>query len=271
MVNGEPVTVGGTEQEPTYSFVMPALDAVITAEFISDGVQLGIPAVVQNETLRTVTITAVPGAESYTIELYDTFESAETGTDPVAWAEGITTTGAAIQLRHISNYQGDATRILPDGYIPAGIGASNGPPARPDEEYGRDDNNLIPGAYWIRVRAVADPDSGRTDSGLSSVPAETAVHIISMGPTETRDIIEKYFTGGGVAADLKNPNSPLRLVDIRSGSGDTLNTPAEQRAHGTIRFFDEVRYFGGITYDYLMDPELGGKVFPNKDATILLL
>jgi len=108
-----------------------------------------------------------------------------------------------VRLIQYENLNGsNATRILPAGYTPGGIGESYF--AGPAPSAG-DTTNLKPGQYWFRIQAVAADTSVNTDSNLS---ARIGPFTVAMGPDEARDLIE---------ANLANVGTSFRIVDLRGG------------------------------------------------------
>ncbi|MCL2200439.1 MAG: S-layer homology domain-containing protein [Oscillospiraceae bacterium] len=236
------------------TFVIPAFGAT----------QLAAPVVTQNQSYRWLFYIPVEGATGYNVYAFATFEDAQEGTNYVAVArnvvetEGSTSTGGTtggtapevpdghnrIDVRLIQ-FEGEATRTLPTGYIPGGIGDS----FYPGDRQG-DTTNLKPGQYWFRLRAISSEDNV-TDSELSAV--NELPFTIAMGPSELRAYLE---------ANLDRIGTPtLRLVDLRN--------PAEFADEGNMRFFEEADRYVWADFD---TQEKAEEIFgTDKSITIIVV
>ena len=229
--------------------------------------QLATPEVTQNQNYRWLFYIPVEGADSYDVYAFATFEDAVAGTDYVAVArnvvetEGSTSTGGTtggtapdvpeghnrIDVRLIQ-FEGEATRTLPAGYTPAGIGDSWFPGTGQG-----DTTNLVPGQYWFRMRATST-DNAVNSSELSAV--NELPFTIAMGPDEVRAYLE---------ANLDRIGTPsLRLIDLRG--------PAEFADEGNLRFFEEADRYVWADFDTQEKAEeIFGHVDNKGAVTILLL
>ncbi|MCL2226292.1 MAG: S-layer homology domain-containing protein [Oscillospiraceae bacterium] len=194
--------------------------------------QLATPNVKQQQNYRWLFYIPVEGAASYNVYAFATFEAAQVGTDYVAVARGVVETEGPVSPEapeghnridvRLLQFEGEATRDLPAGYTPAGIGDSFFPGAGQG-----DTTNLKPGQYWFRMRAVSD-DASVADSGLSEVQEFPLT--IAMGPDELRALIEANIDSIGTT-----PQDTFRLIDLRNA--------AEFADEGNLRFFDEADRF----------------------------
>ena len=191
------------------SFAVPAL-AEVTPVPAS---QLLPPVVTSNlGSQRQYTLAYVTDAVSYTIFAFDTLDAAQTGniSQAVAWTTipYFSTATYTVSMR-FQTFLGPATRPLPAGYTPAGLGTTNagGLPG-----YGAYTTNLIPGVYWLRAMAnAAIPANNSPLSVLNPVAGQGLV--IAMGPDEARALIQSRF------ADI---GTTLQILDLRplSEAGD---------------------------------------------------
>lgn len=136
--------------------------------------------------------------------------------------------------------------------------------------------NLRPGAYWIRVQAVA---ANAADNSDLSVLAQTRQFgeydleelpiTIAIGASEVREIIENRFDEIGTT---------LRLVDLRPNIPDP-GVYYEYWTEGFVRFVDErlVNLHWGsaarttaTNTEYMCDDEVLAAL-PDFDATILVI
>ena len=230
----------------TLSFVMAF--SMITPAF--GATQLDTPVVEQNQNFRWLIYTPVEGATGYNVYAFATHADAVAGTDYVAVARNVvetigsttaggTTLATAPEIPEGQNridvrllqFEGDATRTLPAGYTPAGLGDS----WFPGDAQGNT-TNLKPGQYWFRLRAVSDDDTIQS-SELSAVNAMPFT--IAMGPDEFRAFVEANLDKIGTPA--------LRFVDLRN--------PAEFAAEGNVRFFTAEDRHLGATFATQEDAE----------------
>jgi hypothetical protein len=163
-----------------------------------------------------------------------------------------------VRLLQYENLNGsDATRVLPAGYTPGGVGdsyfAGDGT---------GDTTNLRPGQYWFRIEAVA----ANAQNFNSDLSARIGPFTVSMGPDEVRGLIEAWVAAylaanpgadyAQITAAMRGSQSTLRLVDVRGA--------AEIGDEGYPRFFTD-RFTIAAT-------EAGNATnLPRKDATILVL
>jgi hypothetical protein len=224
---------------------------------------------------RAIIYTPDPEALNYNVYVFDSLEAAIAGTvdDAVAVSRGVTHTAQSsasggttmllppvvadgdrlidVRLLRYDNLNGsDATRDLPQGYIPGGRGdsyfAGNGL---------GDTTNLRPGQYWFRIQAVARADSEYSDSGLSN---RIGPFTVTMGPDEARDLIEAR------RAEIGNtPAATLRLIDLRG--------PAEFAQEGNVRFFDDRRLPATFNANQAAAEAIFGHEDDKDAVTILLL
>jgi hypothetical protein len=205
----------------------------------------GNPA--QHTQFRSLVFEPISGATGYNVVAYATKADAEGDANRVAIAKNVqptitsqttggtmgtptfqlTGTQKAIDVRLIQfeDVKPGATRDLPVGYTPAGLGDTY----FPGDGTG-DKTNLKPGQYWFRLQAVdaADPTA---DSGLSAIYADGDAFSIATGPDEARDLLEPLLAAGklGTTAD-----ADFRIVDLRANP--------EFGDEGYIRFSAGNRY-----------------------------
>jgi len=158
------------------------------------------------------------GAASYVMYVFDCRDAANEAT--VATARNLAVASAAFaatgeriatDMRMITftelNGSG-AVRTLPEGYTPAGLGAS-APAAGSDR--GLNTTNLRPGQYIIRVVAIP-ADAATYAPGISAAPPAAANQSwfnIAMGPSELRSYIESRIDDVGTT---------LRIVCVRNNT-----------------------------------------------------
>jgi len=206
--------------------------SIASPAFAAD--QLATPEVTQNQNYRWLFYIPVEGATGYDVYAFRTYADAQAGTNYVAVSRNVietdgststggTTGGTAPEVPEGNNridvrllqFTGEATRTLPAGYTPAGLGDS----FYPGDRQG-DTTNLKPGQYWFRLRAVSDDNNVR-NSELSEV--NELPFTIAMGPDEVRAYLEANLDRIGT--------STLRLIDLRN--------PAEFEDEGNVKFFDD--------------------------------
>ena len=197
----------------------------------------------QHIQFRSLVFEPVPGATGYNVYAYGSKADAEADANRLAVAEnvgatlGSQTTGGtlrtqAVQLEgdeilidvrliQFNDIQAGATRSLPAGYLPAGLGDAY----FPGDAKG-DTTNLKPGQYWFRIQAV-NADNPDINSGLSELLPDGETYSIAYGPNEGRDAIEPLLAAGKLGT---TPEADLRIVDLRG--------PTEFSDEGYIRFSD---------------------------------
>ena len=167
----------------------------------------------------------VEGAGSFRVYAFNNRDAAVNATAATvrslaaAWAT-IPATGERIATdARMIVFEGPATRALPEGFKPAGLGASM--PAAGSEN-GAYETNLVPDQYWFRVMAIPANRRTHSSSELSAVHTATQSFNIAMGPDEARAYIE---------GRLDDIGTTLRLIDIRFGATESGN-------EGFLRFFE---------------------------------
>ena len=176
---------------------------------------------------RSLIFEAVAGATGYNVFAYATLDDAKADRNPVAVAENVAptiesiSTGGTMGQLPMELVGGEvlidvrliqfkalipgATRELPAGYTPAGLGDTYCP-----GDGSGDKTNLKPGQYWFRMQAVA-PEGV---SALCDFYDDGDAFSIAMGPDEARAKIEETFIAKG------NPGTTLdssfRIVDVRA-------------------------------------------------------
>ena len=211
------------------------------AQQITEGVGLGNSAL--HASCRSLVFEPVEGATGYNVYAYATKADAEADTNRVAVAENAQptlpskspngTTAAAsitpledevlidVRLIQFKDIKEGATRTLPEGYTPAGMGDT----WFPGDGTG-DTTNLKPGQYWFRVQA-ADAKTPANNSDLSGIYEDGDAFSIAVGPDEAKDMIE------GLLA-TKKLGDTLRIVDLRGA--------AEFSDEGIVRFAETDRH-----------------------------
>ena len=228
------------------SLFLPAAlanDKLATPVFIPKGaVQIIEGTGVGNSALhassRALVYEPVEGATGYDVYAFVTLEDALAGENPVAISRnaqptagsdstGGTTSAGTVQLEdneslidvrliQFEDVVEGATRDLPEGYTPAGMG-DTWMPGLPGSG---DQTNLKPGQYWFRMAAV-DVDNPSRNSDLSDLYEDEHAFTISMGPDEARALIEELLL-------TKELGDTLRIVDLRGA--------AEWSDEGVLRF-----------------------------------
>ena len=199
---------------------------------------------------RQVTWDRIDGAVSYDLYVFVSLDDARNGENAVARAN--------IAQPEEGDIQFDFRSITFEEIDDSGV--TWPPEVVEDENFVRGlfmalGNNLRPGSYWLRVRAIAaDPANNSELSELASNPLfagedpQNLPIIIAMGPSEGRQIIEQRFDELGTS---------LFLVDVRR--------------------VDEYWDRGWIRFDtWMLDahsamPETQVRELLPLDATILLL
>jgi|GEM_PF-4620109 len=261
------------------AFVMATASFVPAQTVLAASGQLDAPVVSQTSgtagaagpspVSREVSWESVNGAVSYDLYVFDNLADARAGDNAVA----------RVNIPHPAS--GDITldfRQITFTEIDES-GAIYGPEVVNDANFVRGlhtSGNLRPGAYWIRVRAVASNASDNSELSdlaqnrqFASFDLEELPIVIALGPSEAREIMETRFNEIG---------SSLRLIDLRPNvAHETLYY--EFWTEGFIRFFDErltnihwssEEQTQPINPDFMTDEEVF-EALPDLDATILLL
>jgi len=167
----------------------------------------------------------VEGAGSFRVYAFNNRDAAVNATAAtahslaVAWST-IPATGERIATdARMIVFEGPATRELPVGFKPAGLGASAPAAGSVNGAY---ETNLVPDQYWFRVMAIPANPGVNSPSELSVVHTATQSFNIAMGPDEARAYIE---------GRLDDIGTTLRLIDIRFGATESGN-------EGFLRFFE---------------------------------
>ena len=217
---------------------------------------------------RNLSWEAVPGAVSYDLYVFNSLADARAGRNPVASAS-IPQAEDEISL--------DFRQIMFEELD--GSGVTYGPQIVNNRNFIRAlhvTGNLRPGAYWVRVRAIAEDES--ENSELSALPMnrqfadydpEELPITIAMGSSEVRELIETRFDELG---------DTLRLVDLRPNIPDP-GIFYELWTEGYIRFYEErlINIHWGseertteANTAFMSDEEVLAAL-PDLDATILFL
>ncbi|MDR0490567.1 MAG: rhodanese-like domain-containing protein [Oscillospiraceae bacterium] len=201
----------------------------------------------QHTQFRSFIFEPVEGATGYTVYAYATKADAVADTNRVAVAEnvgptaGSTSTGGTmatatvklegdeqlidVRLLQFEDIKEGATRTLPSGYVPAGLGDTYSP-----GDGSGDKTNLKPGQYWFRLQAVDEANPSK-NSELCKIYDDGDAFSISLGPTEAKDLLEPLLAAGKLGT---TPDADFRIVDLRG--------PAEFSDEGYIRFSEVNRY-----------------------------
>ena len=197
---------------------------------------------------RSLIFNIIDGATGYNVYAYATKADAEKDTNRVAESlnaqetvQSASTGGTMsqspmaledgemlidIRLIQFTDVKEGATRTLPDGYTPAGLGDTY----YPGPAGSGDKTNLKPGQYWFRVQAV-DSAAPAKNSKLSDIYEDGDAFSIAAGPNEARDLIEIQLNEKGLPGS--EPNASWYLVDLRG--------PFEHSDEGVIRFSESTR------------------------------
>jgi hypothetical protein len=220
---------------------------------------------------RVLLFDAVDGATGYNVYAFASFADAVAGENAVAVSRNAQATaesqsvGGTTAAATVSPDEGQvlidvrliefdylvegATRTLPEGYTPAGIGCT----WHPGEHGVGDTTNLRPGQYWFTVRAV-DVDNPARNSEMSAPYEDGDAFSISMGPDEARALIEELLL-------TKELGDTLHIVDLRG--------PFEFSDEGVLRF-TTLRHVVNDFY-YLEDAEeIFGHVNDKSAVTIFV-
>jgi hypothetical protein len=147
-------------------------------------------------------------------------------------------------------FEGPATRTLPEGFTPAGIGASSPANGTVNGAY---TTNLVPDQYWIRVMAVPSDPATHVPSNLSNVHTAAQTFNIAMGPCEARALIESRFDELGTT---------LHIRDVRplTEAGD----------EGSLRYTHSAgSAFTQTTADTVLLAPFGGDTSRRGEITVL--
>jgi len=202
---------------------------------------------------RTVTWPAVTGATSYTMYLYARPHNAARFPNPGETLDEQIAAGLVVRVARATNVAADTTHdirfmnfealggntwVINPTPLPFPQGAlqthdANGPTATTP-------GNLMPGAYWVRVQAVASNTINNSElsewwvppTPSEGVPPQGQLQgrehplIVGMGPTQARSFMEARNPGA--------PNQGFRNIDVRPDSDNPLAD--ERNNEGIIRF-----------------------------------
>jgi hypothetical protein len=253
-----------------FGFAMPALanQAQLAAPVVDQSSGVGTPAGTSPDS-RNISWEPVEGAVSYNLFVFNSLADAEDGEDSAIAYVNIPQSDEAITVDFrtltFTALVDDASTIFVSDAI------------LNDTTYQRGlhvTTNLLPGAYWVRLQAVAAAEAN--NSALSEL-AMNRQHAtldlqplpitIAMGPTDMRVAMETY---------LDELGEGLRLVDVRPNIPDP-GLYYELWTEGTIRYFWErqVNMQTGVApsevnTEFMTDAEIL-EAFPDKDAFIISL
>lgn len=269
-------------KKSTKRFIALVITLVMTSSFAlptfaANETQLETPMLSQNSgspgaagtgaTSRDISWDPIEGAVSYTLYVFNSLENARAGQGAVA-----RTSIEQSDERIVLDF-----RTLTFENLIEGKSVIHPPEVVNDASFVRGlrtTGNLKPGAYWIRLQAIAE--NPVNNSELSELPLnrqlavlelEQLPIVIAMGPSEGRQLIEENFDKIG---------DGLRLVDVRPNVPDT-NLFYEYWTEGWIRFFDErlvniqqAIQISSVNPEFMTDEEIF-EALPDKDAIILTL
>ena len=220
----------------------------------------------QHNQYRSLIFEPVEGATGYNVYAYRTKADAIADTNRVAVAKDVDSTIGSqsgggtmgdsavrlegdeklidVRLIQFEDIEPGATRDLPEGYEPAGLGDAYFPGAGQG-----DTTNLKPGQYWFRLQAT-DKDDPSRDSDLCEIYEDEEPFSLAWGPDEARDKLEEMLA---VAKPGDTAEDDFRIVDLRG--------PREFSDEGYIRFSEGNRY----TVDLFSTTEKAEALFGHTD------
>ena len=253
-----------------FSFVMPAFaaPAQLAAPVVDQNSGAGVPAGVSPYS-RNLSWEPVEGAVSYNLFVFNSLADAQAGEGyAIAYVnipqseEAITVDFRTLTFTALVDDESAifvSDEILNDPNFTRGLHVTT---------------NLQPGAYWVRLQAVAANEAN--NSPLSAL-AQNRQHAtldlqylpitIAMGASEMRVAVETYFDEMGEG---------LRLVDVRPNVPDP-GVFYEFWTEGWVRYFTErhINMHSGVegsaTNPAYMTDEAILEAFPDKDALIISL
>lgn len=254
-----------------FSFAMPAFaaPAQLAAPVVTQNSGAGIPAG-PNPASRNISWEPVEGAVSYNLFVFNSLADAEVGKDNAIAYVNIPQSDEAITV----DFRTLTFTALVDDESAIFVSSAT----LNDASFARGlhvTTNLRPGAYWVRVQAVAANTANNSQLSALALNRQHATLdlqplpiTIAMGASETRAAIETYFAQLGEG---------LRLVDLRPNINDPAMLFFELWTEGGIRFFTERQVNmqtavapSELNAQFMTDAQIL-EAFPDKDAFIIAL
>jgi hypothetical protein len=250
-----------------FSFAIPAfaIQAQLDTPVVTQSSGAGIPAG-PNPASRNISWEPVEGAESYNLFVFNSLADAEDGVDSAIAYVNIPQSDEEITVDFrrltFTALVDDASTIFVSDAIMNDANFTRGLHVI---------TNLQPGAYWVRVEAVAENEANNSELSALALNRQHATLdpqplpiTIAMGASEIRVAVETYFDQIGEG---------LRLVDVRPNISETFELWTE----GSIRYFWE-RHVNIQTAvapseanpQFMTDAQIL-EAFPDKDAFIISL
>ena len=234
---------------------------------VSANTQLDPPEVIQSSGVgipagfsplsRMISWEAVDGAVSFDLYVFTTLADAQAGENAAAVVN--------ITPDEDGNVEVDFRQLIFEELNDSGVIYDD--EIVNDEDFVRamhTTGNLMPGAYWVRVRSIAADDAYNSElSALAlnrqhaELEPEYLPITIAIGPSEARQLIEVRFDDIG---------SSLRLIDLRPDGGNH-----EILREGWIRFVDERIINIHTAFNPAVQDEMVLELLDDFDATILIL
>ena len=237
-----------------FSFAIPvSANTQLDAPEVTQSSGVGIPAGFSPAS-RQISWDAVDGAVSFNLYVFTSLADAQAGENPAA-VTNITPEedgSVDVDFRQLMFEELNNSGVIYDDAI---VNDANFIRAM------HTTGNLMPGAYWIRVRSIAADEAYNSElSALAQnrqhaeLPLQYLPITIAIGPSEARQLIEERFEDIGTS---------LRLIDLRP--------EAELFREGWIRYVDERIINIHTAYNPAVPDAEVLNLLPDFDATILVL